>query len=76
MTATEYINSVKLYYACELLRNTNMNISETAFYLGYSDVSYFSKRFKKLFGRSPGEYFEFREKRRVLHRDHNEKLQN
>ena len=76
MTATEYINSVKLYYACELLRNTNMNISETAFYLGYSDVSYFSKRFKKLFGRSPGEYFEFREKRRFLHRDHNEKLQN
>lgn len=64
MTATEYINSVKLYYACELLRNTNLNISQTAFYLGYSDVSYFSKRFKKLFGQSPGEYFEFRQKKK------------
>ena len=34
MTASEYINSEKLYYACELIKNTNMNISEIADYLG------------------------------------------
>ena len=53
MTASEYINSEKLYYACELIKNTNMNISEIADYLGYSDVFYFSKIFKRMFGKSP-----------------------
>lgn len=53
MTATEYINSEKMYYACELIKNTSMNISEIADYLGYCDVFYFSKLFKKKFGKSP-----------------------
>lgn len=53
MTVTEYINSEKLYYACDLIRNTSMNISEIADYLGYCDVFYFSKLFKKKFGISP-----------------------
>ena len=57
MTATEYINNKKLFYACELIRNTNMNINEISTYLGYSDVSYFSKIFKKKFGKSPKNYF-------------------
>ena len=56
MTVTEYINSEKLYYACDLIRNTSMNISEIADYLGYSDVFYFSKLFKKKFGISPSRY--------------------
>lgn len=56
MTVTEYINNEKLYYACELIRNTSMNISEIADYLGYSDVFYFSKLFKKKFGISPSRY--------------------
>lgn len=57
ITATEYINNKKLFYACELIRNTNMNINEISAYLGYSDVSYFSKIFKKRFGKSPKNYF-------------------
>lgn len=56
MTVTEYINNEKLYYACELIRNTSMNISEIADYLGYCDVFYFSKLFKKKFGISPSKY--------------------
>ena len=56
MTVTEYINNEKLYYACELILNTSMNISEIADYLGYSDVFYFSKLFKKKFGISPSRY--------------------
>ena len=57
MTATEYINSEKLYYACELIKNTSMNISEIADYLGYCDVFYFSKLFKRKFGKAPSEFF-------------------
>ena len=56
MTVTEYINSEKLYYACELIVNTSMNISEIADYLGYCDVFYFSKLFTKKFGKSPSKY--------------------
>ncbi len=53
MTVTEYINSEKLYYARELISDTGMNLSEIADYLGYCDVYYFSKRFKRKFGKSP-----------------------
>ncbi len=53
MTVTEYVNSEKLYYARELINNTGMNLTEIAEYLGYCDVFYFSKRFKRKFGISP-----------------------
>lgn len=56
-TITEYVNNEKLYYACELIRNTGMNLSEIADYLGYCDVFYFSKRFKQKFGKSPTQMF-------------------
>lgn len=56
-TVTEYINSEKLYYACELITETSMNLTEIADYLGYCDVFYFSKRFKRKFGKSPSVMF-------------------
>ena len=56
-TVTEYINNEKLYYACELMRDTGMNLTEIADYLGYCDVFYFSKRFKRKFGKSPSQMF-------------------
>ena len=56
-TVTEYINSEKLYYACELMTDTGMNLTEIADYLGYCDVFYFSKRFKRKFGKAPSVMF-------------------
>ena len=52
-TVTEFINSEKLYYACELINDTAMTMTEIADYLGYCYVYYFSKRFKRKFGKSP-----------------------
>lgn len=57
VTVTEYIHSQKLSYACELPRNTSLNVSEVADYLGYSDVFYFSKRFKRKYGIPPTKMF-------------------
>ncbi len=57
MTVTEYINTEKLYFACELISSSNLNLTEIAAYLGYSDVSYFSRRFKRKFGKSPSQMF-------------------
>ena len=53
VTPTAYINNEKLHYAGELLQNTDMNISEIASYLGYCDVFYFSRLYKRTFGVSP-----------------------
>ena len=62
ITATEYIHNEKLYYACELMRNTSLNVSSVAHYLGYTDVFYFSRRFKRKFGVSPTKMFPARER--------------
>lgn len=59
-TITEYILSKKLYYACELMNSTEMNISQIASYLGFCDVYYFSKCFKTKYGKSPTQMFSMR----------------
>ena len=52
----EYINSLKLRHAKELLVSDLYSVSETAVYSGFSDISYFSRFFKKTVGVSPMEY--------------------
>lgn len=56
MTATTYINSVKLEHAAQLLRTSRMNVTQTADYLGYSDSGYFSRLFQKRFGVRPSKF--------------------
>ncbi len=56
MTASEYINSVKLSHATELLSNSSMNITQISEYLGFSGIYYFSRVFKKFYGVSPTKY--------------------
>lgn len=51
-----YINSLRLNFACELLKNSSVSISEIAYSSGFSDSNYFSRIFKKNFGKSPVEY--------------------
>lgn len=46
-TTTEYINEVRLKKSIELLKNSNMNITEVAINCGFNDVNYFSRLFKK-----------------------------
>ena len=50
---SEYINNVRISAAETLLRATDMSVSEIAERVGYSDVYYFSKTFKRLVGCSP-----------------------
>ena len=56
-TITAYILDKKLYYACELMNSTEMNIGQIASYLGFCDVYYFSKCFKAKFGKAPTRMF-------------------
>jgi len=54
----EFVKTLKLKKAALLLEHDNFNISEVAWRVGFSDRKYFSKEFKKYFGKSPSEYLD------------------
>ena len=45
----------RLHKALELLRSTDLQISEIAYDVGFSDPSYFTRMFRQEFGKAPGE---------------------
>jgi len=51
--ASKYILFYRLQLAKELLVNTDKNISEIAYEVGFSDPNYFSRKFNKEFGTRP-----------------------
>lgn len=53
VTPTAFIIREKMTYARSLIQYGDMNISEIASYLGYNDIYYFSRLYKKTFGQSP-----------------------
>lgn len=55
-TSTDLVNDRMLLEIKRLLINTDLSISEIAYQLNFADQSYFSKYFKKLEGKSPGEF--------------------
>ena len=53
---TEYRTRLRIQKACLLLKSSNYNISEIADMLGYGNVFYFSRSFKKVMGASPKKF--------------------
>lgn len=53
---TNYINSIRIEKAKELLSTTNMKASEISELVGYPNTNYFYRIFKKLTGISPTEF--------------------
>ncbi|MCH5718893.1 DNA-binding response regulator [Niabella hibiscisoli] len=56
MSVNDFIKSVKLQKAAELLSNTNMAVYEVCYAVGFQDRKHFSTEFKKKFGSSPKQY--------------------
>ncbi len=56
MTLVAYLNHVRLATAARLLRETNRSIADISSEAGFSDQSYFDKRFRRAFGRTPKEF--------------------
>lgn len=52
-TVIEYLHDVRISHAKELLKETDMSISEVAFAVGFNDFSYFSRVYKRKTGVSP-----------------------
>lgn len=55
-SAADFINQIRMKRACDLLKATEMNISEVAYAVGYNDPKYFSRLFSRYYGRSPKDY--------------------
>jgi len=55
ITASQFINQVRLHKAKDILRHTNSTVSDVAFQTGFNSTSYFIKCFHDYYGYSPGE---------------------
>ncbi len=55
-TPVNFIKRIRLKRACQLLRKSNMYISEVAYMVGFSNPKYFAKCFNKEYGLSPKDY--------------------
>lgn len=51
-----FIRFVRLRKAAELMINTNCNVNEAAFRVGFNDIKYFREHFNKQFGINPSEF--------------------
>jgi AraC-like DNA-binding protein len=52
----DYVARTRFEKACDLLRNSNLRISEIAFAVGFQSLSQFNRVFRRLSGKSPMEY--------------------
>ncbi|MBE6612321.1 MAG: helix-turn-helix domain-containing protein [Ruminococcaceae bacterium] len=57
-TTVQFQNRLKIDKAKDLILSRTCNVSEAAQAVGFSDVFYFSRTFKKLTGKNPSEYIE------------------
>jgi AraC family cel operon transcriptional repressor len=55
-TPSDLVNQMRLHVAAEALRMTGRSIIEIALDVGYSNLGYFYRRFRKAYGRTPADY--------------------
>lgn len=55
-TFSEYLNGLRTAAAARLLTETDKTVLEIALAVGYENLSYFNRRFKKRYGLTPREY--------------------
>ena len=56
MTVFEYLNKIKVEFACKLLMDNDLSILEVCFDSGFNNLSHFNKQFKKSTGVPPKDY--------------------
>lgn len=57
-SANDFIVSIKLKHSAKLILEGNLMISEIAYQVGFNDPKYFTRCFKKHFGKTPSEYLQ------------------
>lgn len=56
MSVNDFVKSLRLKKAALLLQQKQLTVNEICFAIGYNDRRYFSREFKKQFGKTPTEY--------------------
>ncbi|MCX7985871.1 MAG: response regulator [Bacteroidales bacterium] len=56
MSVIEFITSIRLKTAAQLILERKMNFTQIAYETGFSSPSYFTKCFRQYFGKTPSEY--------------------
>jgi signal transduction histidine kinase/ligand-binding sensor domain-containing protein/DNA-binding response OmpR family regulator len=59
-STTEFIRNYRLKEAGKLLDTNDYNISEVAYMVGFNNISYFNRCFKKIYNQTPSEYLDSR----------------
>jgi signal transduction histidine kinase/ligand-binding sensor domain-containing protein/DNA-binding response OmpR family regulator len=56
LSISEFIRYIRLRKAAELMIQTDLQIKEVAFRVGFQDIKYFRERFRKLFEMNPSDF--------------------
>ena len=56
MTATEFINGLRLSFIANMLRNSNHSVSDIIFESGFNNISWASTLFRRKFGMTMQEF--------------------
>jgi AraC-like DNA-binding protein len=56
LTVSEYIQAKRIHLAAQLLSNKEMTVSAAARSVGFSNYSYFTEQFKRIYQVTPREY--------------------
>jgi len=55
-TFTDFLNDIRIGFACKMLLENQMSILEVCYYCGYNNVSHFNRQFRKKMKLSPSDY--------------------
>jgi AraC-like DNA-binding protein len=55
-TFVQLVNELRISHACSLLTQEERSVTEAAFASGFSNLSYFNRRFRAVKGMTPGDY--------------------
>jgi AraC-like DNA-binding protein len=64
-TLFEYLNKIKIDYACQLLLNTDQNVVDISYDCGFNNLSHFNKQFRRFLDKTPSQFRKIREPRSV-----------
>ena len=53
---TEFIRTIRLRHAAELLREGKLTVTEVSYATGFSSISYFSRSFRTMYGVPPTQF--------------------
>jgi len=55
-TFVNFLNEIRIGYACKLLTENRYNISQICFQSGFQNLSNFNRQFKKIVNKTPNQY--------------------